>query len=74
MAKNHKDAITALGQARLYAKPQDLKRIDEMVAEQKKAMNAGSLFDLMSHVSKKHEEDYSVSCSSILLIVIIIVR
>ncbi len=47
VAKNHKDAITALGQARLYAKPQDLKRIDEMVAEQKKAMNAGSLFDLM---------------------------
>lgn len=46
-AKNHKDAVTALGQARLYAKPQDLKRIDEMVAEQKKAMNAGSLFDLM---------------------------
>lgn len=47
VAKNHKDAFTALGQARLYAKPQDLKRIDEMVAEQKKAMNAGSLFDLM---------------------------
>lgn len=47
VAKNHKDAITALGQARLYAKPQDLKKIDEMVAEQKKAMNAGSLFDLM---------------------------
>ena len=46
-AKNHKDAVTALGQARLYAKPQDLKKIDEMVAEQKKAMNAGSLFDLM---------------------------
>lgn len=47
VAKNHKDAVTALGQARLYAKPQDLKKIDEMVAEQKKAMNAGSLFDLM---------------------------
>ena len=46
-AKNHKDAITALGQARLYAKPQDLKRIDEMVAEQKKAMNSGTLFDMM---------------------------
>lgn len=46
-AKNHKDAVTALGQTRLYAKPQDLKKIDEMVAEQKKAMNAGSLFDLM---------------------------
>lgn len=47
VAKNHKDAITALGQARLYAKPQDLNKIDGMVAEQKKAMNAGSLFDLM---------------------------
>lgn len=46
-ANNHKDAVTALGQARLYAKPQDLKKIDGMVAEQKKAMNAGSLFDMM---------------------------
>lgn len=46
-AKNHKDAIAALGQARLYAKPQDQKKIDEMVAEQTKAMNKGSLFDLM---------------------------
>ena len=46
-AKNHKDAIAALGQARLYAKPQDQKRIDEMVAEQTKAMNKGSLFELM---------------------------
>ena len=46
-AKKHSEAVTALGQARLYAKPQDMKKIDEMVAEQKKAMNAGSLFDLM---------------------------
>ena len=46
-AKNHKDAVTALGQARLYAKEQDQKKIDGMIAEQKKAMNAGSLFDLM---------------------------
>lgn len=46
-AKNHKEAVTALGQARLYAKPQDLKKIEEMVAEQKKAMNQGSLFELM---------------------------
>ena len=29
-AKNHKEAVTALGQARLYAKPQDQKKIDEM--------------------------------------------
>ncbi|RJV08722.1 PRTRC system protein E [Bacteroides sp. AF34-31BH] len=46
-AKKHSEAVTALGQARLYAKPQDQKKIDEMVAEQKKAMNAGSLFELM---------------------------
>lgn len=45
-AKNHKEAVTALGQARLYAKPQDQKKIDEMVAEQTKAMNKGSLFEL----------------------------
>lgn len=45
--RKHSEAVTALGQARLYAKPQDLSKIDGMVAEQKKAMNAGSLFDLM---------------------------
>lgn len=46
-ARNHKEAVAALGQARLYAKPQDQKKIDEMVAEQTKAMNKGSLFELM---------------------------
>ena len=46
-AGNHKDAVTALGQARLYAKPQDMGKIDGMAAEQKKAMNRGSLFELM---------------------------
>lgn len=46
-AGNHKDAVTTLGQARLYAKPQDQKKIDGMVEEQKKAMNKGSLFELM---------------------------
>ena len=35
-AKNHKEAVTALGQARLYAKPQDQKKIDEMVAYMEK--------------------------------------
>ena len=38
-AKKYKDAVTALEQARFYAKPQDQKKIDEMVADQKKAMN-----------------------------------
>lgn len=46
-AQNHKDAVTALGQARLYAKPQEQKKVDEMLAEQKKAMDQGSLFELM---------------------------
>lgn len=46
-AGNHKEAVTALGQARLHAGPQEQKRIDGMVDEQKKAMNRGSLFELM---------------------------
>ena len=46
-AKNRKDAVTALSQARLHAKPQDQKKIDEMMEQQKKAMNKGSLFELM---------------------------
>ena len=46
-AKNHKDAIAALQQARLYAKADDQKKVDEMIAAQKKAMNQGSLFDMM---------------------------
>lgn len=47
VAGSHKEAVSALGQARLHAKPQDVEKIDRMVAEQKKAMNRGSLFELM---------------------------
>ncbi len=50
-AKNHKDAITALQQARLYAKADDQKKVDEMIAAQKKAMNQGSLFEMMEEAS-----------------------
>lgn len=46
-AGKHKDTVTALSQARLHARPQDLKKIDEKIEEQKKAMNQGSLFELM---------------------------
>ena len=53
-AGNHKDAVTALGQARLYAKPQDQKKIDEMLEQQKKAMNRGSLFELMEELPAPH--------------------
>ena len=46
-AKNHKDAILALQQARMYATADKQKEVDEKIAEQKKAMNQGSLFDMM---------------------------
>lgn len=46
-AKNHKDAVTALGQARLYATEQNKKTVDGKIEEQKKAMSRGSLFDMM---------------------------
>lgn len=55
-AGNHKEAITALGQARLHAKPQDQKKIDGMVAEQKKAMNKGSLFELMDEPAPQPQQ------------------
>ena len=38
-AKNHKEAVTALGQARLYATEQNQKTVDEKIEEQKRAMN-----------------------------------
>ncbi len=44
---NHKDAVTTLGQARLYAKPEQQKKIDEMIAAQRKEMDKGSLFGMM---------------------------
>lgn len=46
-AKNYKDAILALQQARMYATTDKQKEVDEKIAEQKKAMNQGSLFDMM---------------------------
>lgn len=46
-AGNHKDAVTSLNQARLYAKPDQQKKVDEMIAAQRKEMDKGSLFDLM---------------------------
>ena len=46
-AKNHKDAVSALQQARMYATADKQKEVDEKIAEQKKAMSQGSLFDMM---------------------------
>ena len=50
-AGNHKEAVTALGQARLYATEQNRKTVDEKIEEQKRAMNQGSLFDLMEQAT-----------------------
>lgn len=52
-AKNHKEAVTALGQARLYATEQNRKAVDEKIEEQKRAMNRGSLFDLMEQAEQQ---------------------
>lgn len=51
VAKNHKDAVTALQQARMYAAADKQKEVDEKIDEQKKAMNQGSLFDMMDTAS-----------------------
>ena len=55
-AGKHSEAVSALGQARLHAKPQDLKKIDSMVEEQKKAMNKGSLFELMDEPAPQPQQ------------------
>lgn len=52
-ARNHKEAVTALGQARLYATEQNRKTVDEKIDEQKRAMNQGSLFDLMEQAEQQ---------------------
>ena len=52
-AKNHKEAVTALGQAQLYATEQNRKTVDEKIEEQKRAMNQGSLFDLMEQAEQQ---------------------
>lgn len=55
-AKNHKDAITALGQAKLYATEQNKKTVEEKIEEQKKAMSQGSLFDLMDEAAPQQPQ------------------
>ena len=46
-AKRHKEAVDALTEARKYAKPDDLKTIDERHDEQKKLVGQGDLFAMM---------------------------
>ncbi len=46
-ANRHKEAVDALTEARKYAKPDDLKTIDELLDEQKKLVGQGDLFAMM---------------------------
>lgn len=46
-SRKHRDAINALQQARIYATTENQKSIDEKIAEQKKALSQGSLFDMI---------------------------
>lgn len=55
-AKNHKDAIATLGQAKLYATGQNKKTVEEKIEEQKKAMSHGSLFDLMDEAAPQQPQ------------------
>lgn len=57
-AKNHKDAVTALGQARLCATEQNKKTVDEKIEEQKKTMSQGSLFDMMDAAPQPQPRQY----------------
>lgn len=45
-AKNHKEAITVLGQAKAYANPQQMKEIEEKIMTQTAELNKGSLFGM----------------------------
>lgn len=46
-AKKHKEAVDALTEARKYAIPEEQKKIDGMLEEQKKLMSQGDLFAMM---------------------------
>lgn len=63
-AKNHKDAITALQQARMYATADKQKEIDEKIAAQKKAMNQGSLFEYGRDSCTGSASGTTAECSS----------
>ena len=45
-AKNHKEAVTVLGQAKAYANPQQAKEIEEKIKAQTAELNKGSLFGM----------------------------
>lgn len=55
-SRKHRDAINALQQARIYATTENQKSIDEKIAEQKKALSQGSLFDMMDDTPEPQQQ------------------
>lgn len=52
-AQKHKDAVDALTEARKYANPEEQKKIDGMLEEQKKLMSHGDLFAMMEEPTQQ---------------------
>lgn len=59
-AKRHKEAVDALTEARKYAKPDDLKTIDERLDEQKKLVGQGDLFAMMEEPAETQPQQAQV--------------
>ena len=59
-AKRHKEAVDALTEARKYAKPGDLKAIDERLDEQKKLVGQGDLFAMMEEPEQAQPQQSQV--------------
>lgn len=55
-AQNHKDAIASLQQARMFATADKHSTIDAKIEEQKKAMNKGSLFDMVDDTPEPQQQ------------------
>ncbi len=55
-AQNHKDAIASLQQARMFATSDKHSMIDAKIEEQKKAMNKGSLFEMMDDTPEPQQQ------------------
>lgn len=59
-AKRHKEAVDALTEARKYAKPDDLKSIDDRLDEQKKLASQGDLFGMMEEPAQDQPQPAQV--------------
>lgn len=58
-AKNHREVINVLGQAKAYATAAQLKEIEEKIKAATAEMNKGSLFDLMEQEAQPEQPVYT---------------